>query len=97
MSDSCAAGIPLINAYFTGNAEAKERRIINAVKACQKCTFNVWATILSDSDFENVITGKDKNPESARSMGVADFKSLARCPVAGADRNVQIMWERYLN
>lgn len=97
LGDDCNLGTEIINAYYSGNAESKQRRVDYAEKACQRCKFNFWASTLNDADFENFITGKDKNPESAKSMGVADITKLFMCPVAGADRKIQIMYENFLN
>lgn len=80
----------LINMNLLGNPNAWKSRIDYNYKACKDCVFDFYSSKLTDEEFEKLISDESTTPES---FNLSRDMNLLRCPVAGADRNVQSMYE----
>jgi len=103
MTELCDAVSPnspfasmIINSNFIGTSDQKQIRVERNFKACQRCVFNLYSSILNDSDFKKLSSGNssDVSEEGARNTGMQEMKSLLMCPVAGADPSVRNYYRR---
>jgi hypothetical protein len=85
-----SVGNQIINMYYSGSTESKKARTKRAWNSCNRCYFNFMSDLLSDDDFLKIANGdRDNITTDMSSFGVADFKRMSMCPVAGADPKVR--------
>ena len=93
-----SAGSQIINMFYSGSAESKKARTNRAWNSCNRCYFNFWSNMLSDGEFLKFANGDTENMTTDMStFGVADFKKMTMCPVAGADPQVQKVYASKLD